>query len=108
MGEAANLRNRLSEYSNVSDVCDDRHREQFKLSSQFLETMLFGGGAKKHVTGKGVEIWSACFDDKIDFQDRHVPWQLTLAHSTFERVVVLDGLRGERSILLPGARFWRT
>ena len=81
-----------------SDGWDSR-----RISSEFLETILFEKPFREEVTRKGVRIIGAYFSDEIDLEDGHLPWVLGLQYSRFENRLNIRGLRTDRQVSLDGS-----
>ena len=74
-----------------------------RISSEFLETILFEKSFQEAVTRKGVRIIGACFPEKIDLEDGYLPWSLWLEHSRFENGLNMRGLQAEKWVSLEGS-----
>ena len=60
----------------TSPYCWDNSR---RISSEFLETILFEKPFREAVTRKGVRIIGACFPEKVDLEDGYLPWPLAVS-----------------------------
>lgn len=76
-----------------------------KISSEFLETILFEKPFREVVTRKGVRIIGAYFPDEIDLGNGHLPWTLWLDDSRFERELNMSWLQAEEVVSLEGSFF---
>ncbi len=77
--------------------------ESRRISSEFLETILFEQWFREDVTRKGVIITGAYFPDKLDLEDGHLPWPLNLDHSRLKNGLIMSGLQADRSVSLSGS-----
>ncbi len=76
-----------------SPYCWDNSR---RISSEFLETILFEESFREAVTRKGVRIIGACFPEKVDLENGYLPWSLWLEHSRFGNGLNMRGLQAEK------------
>ena len=83
-----------------SPYCWDNSR---RISSEFLETILFEKPFREAVTRKGVRIIGAYFPDEINLEDGHLSCSLGLQHSRFGNGLNMSGLQAERQVSLEGS-----
>ena len=100
-GEQADFNSR--ENKKLDPKSPDGWDNSRRLSSEFLETILFEKPFREVVTRKGVRIIGAYFPEKIDLEDGHLPWSLELHHSRFENGPNMNGLQAERRVSLKGS-----
>lgn len=77
--------------------------ESRRISSEFLETILFEQRFREKVTRKGVIITGAYFPDKLDLEDGHLPWPLNLNHSRLKKGLGMSGLQADRFVSFSGS-----
>ena len=100
-GEAADFNSR--ENKRLDPKSPDGWDDSRRISSEFLETILFEKPFREVVTRKGVRILGAYFPEEIDLEDGHLPWLLGLHDSRFENGPNMNGLQAERRVSLKGS-----
>ena len=95
-GEQADFNSR--ENKKLDPKSPDGWDNSRRLSSEFLETILFEKPFREVVTRKGVRIIGAYFPEKIDLEDGHLPWSLELHHSRFENGLNMSGLQADGQV----------
>ena len=100
-GEEADFNSR--ENKGLDPKSPDGWDESRRISSEFLETILFEKPFREEVTRKGVRIIGAYFSDEIDLEDGHLPWALGLQYSRFENGLNMGGLHADRQVSLDGS-----
>ena len=69
-----------------------------RLSSDFLQTILFQKPFRNFITRYGVRITGAYFDEAVDLREGILPWQIQFFGCRFEGDLVLRGLHAKRQV----------
>ena len=78
-------------------------QEDRKLSSKFLEEILFNEKLNVEIPRLGVVIFGAYFPETIDLSDGSIDFDLCLCMSRFEMSLDVSRIRADRSIILDGS-----
>ena len=98
-GKIADFNRKLKKYADPripNQIAVDERR----VSSEFLETILFEKPFRDAVTRHGVRIRGAHFNREIDISQGHIAWPLELTRSRFERDFNVSGLHADREVSL--------
>ena len=74
-----------------------------RISSEFLETVLFRQPFRDAVTTHGVRVKGAFFDENVDLNNGQLPWQLQLVDSRFEADLNMRELQTQGEVSINGS-----
>ena len=75
------------------------------LSSEFMETILFGEEFQGAITRQGIRIVGACFSEKLDLSSGELPQQLGIRASRFENGLDMKNLNAAHIVSLTDSFF---